>query len=348
MPNIYDVAKSARVSVATVSAVINDSAYVSPHLKARVTAAIRKLGYQPNLLARSLAKQRSHMLGMIVPDIANPFWPDVVRGAENVAQAAGYTLLLASSDDDARKEDVILELLLAKRVDGLLLTKAPGALSETMQQRLTHTKTPLVLVSRLVDGTDVDAVLMDDQDAAYESVSHLLRLGYRRVAIISGLPGVTPSQRRLLGYKQALKDFKRPFDKTLCYEGDFRPHSGYEAGLVLLKKKPDAVFAANYQMAVGLMKALRQYQLRCPQDVAIVTCDDHPWMDAFEPRLTTVNFPKHDIGAEAARVLIARIDDRDRPFEIRQLKSSLTIRESCGYQLHVLSTMEARRDRASR
>lgn len=333
MPNIYDVAKDARVSVATVSAVVNDSAYVSPHLKARVTAAIRRLGYQPNLLARSLAKQRSHMLGMIVPDIANPFWPDVVRGAENVAQAASYTLLVASSDDDGSKEEVYLRLFLAKRVDGVLLTKSPGVLSDPMRQQLARTRTPLIQVSRLIPGIEGDAVLMDDQDAAFESVSHLLRLGYRRVAIIGGLPGVTPSQRRLLGYKQALKAFKRSFDKSLVYEGDFRPPSGYDAGIALLKRKPDAVFIANYQMAVGFMKALQQYQLRCPEDVAIVTCDDHPWMDAFRPRLTTVNFPKHEIGTEAARVLIARIENADRPFETHQLKSSLTIRESCGYQL---------------
>lgn len=338
MPNIYDVAKDARVSVATVSAVVNDSAYVSPHLKARVTAAIRRLGYQPNLLARSLAKQRSHMLGMIVPDIANPFWPDVVRGAENVAQASGYTLLVASSDDDAAKEEVYLRLFLAKRVDGVLLTKAPGALSDGMLQQLTRTRTPLVQLSRLVPETPGDAVLMDDQEAAFESVTHLLRLGYRRVAMIGGLHGVTPSQRRLLGYKQALKEFKRPFDRTLVYEGDFRQPSGYDAGIALLKKKPDAVFIANYQMAVGFMKALQQYQLQCPQDVAIVTCDDHAWMDAFQPRLTTVNFPKHEIGNEAARVLIQRIEDRDRPFETRQLKSSLTIRESCGYQLRARGT----------
>jgi LacI family transcriptional regulator len=188
-------------------------------------------------------------------------------------------------------------------------------------------------VSRLVPDLETDAVLMDDQDAAYESVTHLLRLGYRRVAMIGGLEGVTPAERRLHGYKQALRDYKRPFDRTLFYQGDFRPHSGYEGGRALLKRKPDAVFISNYQMAVGFMKALRQYQLRCPQDVAVVTCDDHPWMEAFQPRLTTVDFPKYQIGSEAARVLIARIAHRDRPFETLQLKSTLTIRESCGYPL---------------
>ena len=334
MANIYDVAKQAGVSVATVSAVINDSAYVSPQLKRRVTAAINELGYQPNLVARSLAKQRSHMLGMLVPDIVNPFWPEVVRGAEDRAHAAGYTLLLANTDDDLKKEELYLDLVLAKRVDGILLTKAPGPLSPEIVARLERAREPVVQVSRLTDGLpQADAVLMDDRNAAYESVSHLLRLGYRRVAMIGGLRSVTPSIERFAGYKQALKDYKRPFDRALCYQGDYRVHSGYDAGIALLKKRPDAVFISNYQMAVGFMKALRQYQLRCPQDVAIVTCDDHPWIESFQPRLTTVDLPKYELGDEGAQVLIRRLAARDRPRQILQLRSALTIRDSCGYAL---------------
>lgn len=334
MANIYDVAKQAGVSVATVSAVINDSAYVSPQLKRRVNAAVKELGYQPNLVARSLAKQRSHMLGMLVPDIVNPFWPEVVRGAEDRAHAAGYTLLLANTDDDLKKEELYLNLFLAKRVDGILLTKAPGPLAPEFVERLARARVPVVQVSRVAQGLpESDAVLMDDRAAAYESVSHLLRLGYRKIAMIGGLAGATPSDERLAGYKQALKDWKRPFERALYYQGDYRVHSGYEAGIALLKKRPDAVFISNYQMAVGFMKALRQYQLRCPQDVAIVTCDDHPWIESFQPRLTTVDLPKYELGAEGAQVLIGRLAARDRPRQTLQLRSALTIRDSCGYVL---------------
>lgn len=334
MANIYDVARQASVSVATVSAVINDSAYVSPQLKRRVTAAIKKLGYQPNLLARSLAKQRSHMLGMVVPDIVNPFWPQVVRGAEDRAHAAGYTLLLANTDDDPKKEELYLSLFLANRVDGILLTKAPGALPADLVERFDRAGVPLVQVSRLVAGlSEADAVLMDDRDAAYEAVTHLLRLGYRKIAMIGGLGGATPSEERLAGYRQALKDSKRPFESALYVPGDYRVNSGYAAGIALLKRRPDAVFISNYQMAVGFMKALRQYQMRCPQDVAIVTCDDHPWIESFHPRLTTVDLPKYELGTEAARVLIARLAGRDAPTQRLQLRSTLTIRDSCGYSL---------------
>ena len=333
MANIYDVARRAKVSVATVSAVVNDSAYVSPALKARVVKAIQELAYKPNLLARSLATQQSHMLGMIVPDIANPFWPEVVRGAEDRAHAAGYTLLLSNSDDDPKKEALYLNLFLAKRVDGVLLAKAPGALAADTVAHIKSNQLRLVQLLRTTPNSPFDVVLLDDRDAAYEAVSHLLRLDYRRIAIIAGPAHVNTAQRRLAGYRQALKDWKVRADPSLYYEGDFRVKSGYTAGLELLKRKPDAVFVSNYLMAVGLVKAVRQYQLRCPQDVGIVTCDDHPWVESFSPQLTTVNFPKYELGSEAARVLIERIQHPTRPIEARELHSTLEIRESCGFQL---------------
>lgn len=339
MANIYDVARRAKVSVATVSAVVNESAYVSPALKSRVLRAIQELAYKPNLLARSLATQQSHMLGMIVPDIANPFWPEVVRGAEDGAHAAGYTLLLSNSDDDPRKEELYLNLFLAKRVDGVLLAKAPGTLSDEIVAQLQANPVRLVQLLRTTPHSPFDAVLLDDRDAAYEAVSHLLRLDYRRIAIIAGPAGVNTAQRRLAGYRQALKDWKVRADAALCYEGDFRVKSGYTAGLELLKRKPEAVFVSNYLMAVGLVKAVRQYQLRCPQDVAIVTCDDHPWVESFSPQLTTVNFPKYELGSNAARVLIDRIQEPTRPVETLELHSTLEIRESCGFQLRQMRAL---------
>ena len=324
MANIYDVARRAKVSVATVSAVVNDSAYVSPILRARVTRAIDHLAYTPNLVARSLARQQSRMLGMVVPDIANPFWPAVVRGAEDRAHAAGYTLLLSNSDDDPRKQELYLRLFVANRVDGLILTGAPGA------ETISPGSAALVQLLRVDPGWTGDAVLLDDEDGAYEAVAHLLRLGHRRVAIVSGPPAVTTAARRFAGYRRALKDWGVKIDRTLQYDGDFRVRSGYDAGVVLLKKKPEAIFVANYLMAVGVVQAIRQYRLRCPQDVALATCDDHPWMDAFSPRLTTVNFPKYELGAEAVRLLLDRLVHPGRSPERVQLRSVLAVRESCG------------------
>jgi len=339
MPNIYDVAKRARVSVATVSAVLNESAFVSAGLKTRVRSAVAALGYQPNLLARSMARQKTQTLGMIVPDIANPFFPEVVRGAEDVAHAAGYTLLIVSTDNSIPKEDVYLRLFLAKRVDGVILTKAPGRMPPELQRAFAKAGVPVVLLARTVSGFVTDAVELDDKAAAYDGVTHLLRLGYRRVAFVGGLRGASTSRKRLDGYRAALRDANVPLEPALITEGDFRVESGYLAGLDVLKSRPDAVFIANYLMTVGFMEALRQYGMHCPEDVALVTCDDYPWMDSFSPRLTTIDLPKRELGAAAAQLLVERIEKGKGRARTITLKSALRVRESCGCGLRERTTL---------
>lgn len=336
MANIYDVAKRARVSAATVSAVVNESAYVSPPLKARVTQAIEHLKYQPNLVARSLARQQTRTLGMIALNIANPFWPAVVRGVEDAARQRHYELLLTNSDDNAEQEAQSLRLFLAKRVDGILLTKARGRLPKDVAVQLKSTGIPVVQLMRLDTGLRSDVVTVNEEGGSYEAVAHLLRLGYARVGMLNG-PDVSTSRRRFTGYRDALAAWQRPFDPELVVAGDFRVEAGYEAGISLLRRKPDAVFIANYLMAVGFMSALRQYQLRCPQDIGIVTCDDHPWLDSFTPRLTTINIPKYEIGQRAADLLIDTLEPvdgakRKAHAQTITLSTSLKIRESCGYE----------------
>jgi LacI family transcriptional regulator len=337
MSNIYDVAKRARVSVATVSAVLNDTAFVSADLRTRVQAAVAALGYHPSLLARGLAKQRTQTLGMIVPDIANPFFPEVVRGAEDVAHAAGYTLVIASSDNDRQKEEVYLRLFLAKGVDGIILTKAPGPMPPDVQRAFVKAGVPIALLARTVTGLAADAVELDDKAAAFEGVTHLLRLGYRRVAFIGGLRGASTSRKRLEGYKAALRAAGVPLASPLVAEGDFRVDSGYREGLQLLKLRPEAVFVANYLMTVGFMRALHQYRLRCPEDIALVTCDDYPWMDLFSPRLTTIDLPKRELGSATAQLLLERIAKKRGPARTVMLKNALRVRESCGCALRLAS-----------
>jgi LacI family transcriptional regulator len=316
--------------VATVSAVLNDTAFVSAGLKTRVQEAVAALRYQPSLLARSLARQRTQTLGMIVPDIANPFFPEVVRGAEDVAHGAGYALLIASSDNDAAKEEVYLRLFVSRRVDGVILTKAPGRMPSELQHALAGAKIPVVQLARIVTGYASDVVELDDRGAAYEGVTHLLHRGYRRIGFIGGLPGASTSRKRAEGYKAALREAKIQLDPALLVDGDFRVQSGYRQGLQLLKSRPDAVFIANYLMTVGFMEALRQYRLRCPEDVALVTCDDYPWMDSFSPRLTTIDLPKRELGAAAAQLLVDRIARPRGRVRSIVLKNALRVRESCG------------------
>jgi DNA-binding LacI/PurR family transcriptional regulator len=271
-----------------------------------------------------------------VPNIANPSWAEVVRGVEDAAHTAGYTLLVASNDDDRAKESLYMRLFLAKRVDGLLITKVAGGLDPGIAARLRTSGTPVVQLMRASASVAGDKVGVDEEDGSYEAVAHLLRLGRRRIAMITGVENVSTSRRRLAGYRTALSQAHLAFDPSMVVPGDFRVESGYGAAIQLLKRKPDAFFVANYLMAVGLMRALRQHQLRCPEDVALVTCDDYPWLDSFQPRLTTVSQPKYELGQAGARALLDRLapgPHAPRRARTITLKTSLCLRESCGYEL---------------
>ena len=340
--SIYDVARESGVSVFTVSAVVNNKSHVGKSLREKVEAAIRKLNYRPNLVARSLAKQKTHTIGMIVPDIGNPFFPIVVRGAEDAAQKHGYNLLLCNSDDSPDKEEKSIELLLSKRVDGILLTKAVGDFRPSLQQMIKEVNTPFVLVMRTYPKLTKDAVITDDYQGAYEAVSHLARAGRERIALISGPLKVSNAKERWQGFHDALKAEGLPYEDDLVVEGDYRLESGYRAGHSLFSRRPDGIYVANHLMTVGLLKAAEETGLRCPEDFGLVSFDDYPWLGIFRPRLTTVELPKHQLGSEAAELLIKRISgDTSKPV-LKKLQPELRIRESCGFALHVSGTPEAK------
>lgn len=333
--SIYDVARESGVSVFTVSAVVNKKSHVGKKLRERVEAAIRKLNYRPNLIARSLAKQRTHTIGMIVPDIANPFFPMVVRGAEDAAQKHGYNLLLCNSDDNVDKEASAIELLLSKRVDGILLTKAAGDLLPPLRQMIKEVNIPFVLVMRTYPKLTKDAVITDDYQGAYDAVCHLARAGRRRIGLVSGPLKVSNAVARWQGFHDALKAQGLSFDPKLVIEGDYRIESGFRAGHALLSHHPDGIYVANHLMTIGLLKAAEEMGLSCPDDFGLVSFDDYPWLGVFRPRLTTVELPKHQLGSEAAKLLIERIAGSRKKAVVRKLQPELRIRESCGFGLHV-------------
>ncbi len=332
--SIYDVAREARVSVFTVSAVVNHKSHVGKKLRDRVEAAIRKLNYRPNLLARGLAKQKTHTIGMIVPDIANPFFPMVVRGAEDAAQKRGYNLLLCNSDDSQAKEESALELLLSKRVDGILLTKAICDLSPPLRQLMQEMKVPIVLVMRTFPAISRDAVITDDYRGAYEAVCHLARAGRKQIGLIGGPRKVSNGKARWEGFRDALKANGLAYDPALVIEGDYRVESGYRAGNLLLSHRPDGVYVANFLMTVGLLKAAEEMGLRCPEDFGLVSFDDYPWLSIFHPKLTTVELPKYQLGQEAADLLLDRIGGNNGPGVLKKLQPELRVRESCGFKQH--------------
>jgi len=335
LPSIYDVAERASVSVFTVSAVINKSHQVSVRLRRRVETAIKELDYRPNLLARSLAKRHTHTIGIIVPDISNPFFPLIVRGVEDSAQNAGYSTFLCNSDDRQEKEEQYLELLLSKRVDGILLTKTHEPLSPVQRRILSDTKVPVVLMMRTCRGFNTDAVVTDDFHGAFEAGAHLARLGYQKIGLVSGPLDVSNGRARKQGFLKALKAHHLPSDESLMVEGDYRVESGYRAGLTLLPKRPQAVFVANYLMTTGFMKAAEEIGMRCPDDFGLVSFDDYPWLGCFHPRLTTIDLPKYEVGVEATCVLLQRIKGMTGRPTVRTLTPQLVVRESCGFSLRI-------------
>ncbi len=335
--SISDVARESGVSIFTVSAVVNNKAHVGKNLRERVENAIRKLNYRPNLIARSLIKQKTQTIGMIVPDIANPFFPMVVRGAEDAALKQGYNLLLCNSDDSLQKEESAIELLLSKRVDGILLTKAAGDFSPSLRQMIKEVNIPFVLVMRTYPQLTKDAVISDDYRGAYDAVCHLARSGRRRIGLISGPLKISNAKERWRGFRDALEETKLPYEPNLVVEGDYRIESGFRAGHALLSHRPDGIYVANHLMTIGLLKAVEEMGLSCPEDFGLVSFDDYPWLGVFRPRLTTVELPKHQLGSEAAALLIERIGGNHGKPVLKKLGPELRIRESCGFAHFVSS-----------
>ena len=329
--SISDVARESGVSIFTVSAVVNNKSHVGKDLRERVENAIRKLNYRPNLIARSLIKQKTQTIGMIVPDIANPFFPMVVRGAEDAAQKHGYNLLLCNSDDSLAKEETAIELLLSKRVDGILLTKAAGEFSPALHKTIQEVNIPFVLVMRTYPTLTKDAVITDDYQGAYEAVCHLARSGRTRIGLISGPLRISNAKERWRGFRDALDEKKLPYEPDLVVEGDYRIESGFRAGHALLSHRPDGIYVANHLMTIGLLQAVEEMGLKCPEDFGLVSFDDYPWLGVFRPRLTTVELPKHQLGSEAAELLIQRIGGNHGKPVLKKLLPELRIRESCGF-----------------
>jgi len=326
-----DVAQRAGVSTSTVSHVSNDTRIVSDGVRRRVLEAMHELGYEPNAVARSLKTRRSHTVALIMSDIGNPFFTSVVRGVEDVLRAHGFTLILGNSDEDRGREEAYLRLLGAGRVDGLIL--APAGDSYPYIDRLMQTKTALVFLDRVVAGSEVPAVLLDNSQAARMATQHLIALGHRRIGMVSGRPGISTTSERLAGYQAALVAAGIAYDPCLVAEGRSRLEDARHATsrLLELEERPTALVVANNLMTIGAVMAIEARGLDIPGDVALVGFDDAIWAEAFRPRLTTIAQPTYEIGRTAADLLMRRIESptADVPARIL-LTGRLVIRESCG------------------
>lgn len=330
MPSIVEVAKRAGVSIATVSNVIRGTRRVSPALQERVRSAIKDLDYYPNELARSLKVKQTRMLVMVLPDITNPFFPEIIRGAEDCAFERGYFLMTANTDEQIGRERRIVAALRSYRIDGILLASAPGKDTSHIQSTI-RAGISIVCLDRAVAGIDTDAVLLDNVRGGLECVRHLILAGHRRIAVITGPLKLHTGRERLRGYETALQEADIKVDPSLVFEGDFREESGYRLGKELLRRrsKPSAVFVCNGVMTLGVLKALEEMGMSCPNDIALATFDDIALDHSFHPHLTAVVQPSYEIGARAAAILMDRIEGKlgKKPLVVR-IVPTLVVRES--------------------
>jgi LacI family transcriptional regulator len=307
MATIRDVAEWANVSPITVSRVLNEQGYVKAATRARILDAIQALNYVPNLQARSLRSRRTHTLALLLTDVTNPFWTTVARGVEDKAAENNFSVILCNTDEDPAKEQRYLRVMLEKRVDGMIV--APTSYDGSSLRRLTQQSIPYVVIDRRLDRLETDIVLTDNVAAARGLVAHLVALGHRRIGIITGNPGISTGEERLLGYTQALAEAAIPEDPMLIQRGPFVQATGYSLALELLSlpSPPTAIVACNNFIAFGALLALRARGLSMPEDVQLASFDEFPLLSLFCPSLKVAVQPAYQMGAVATDLLLARV-----------------------------------------
>lgn len=332
-----DVARSAGVSVATVSHVLNGTRPVLPHTRQAVLDAVDALGYTPNSLARSLVTSRTRSIGLAVSAISNPYFTEILQGVEAAALEAGYSLLIADPHDDPAHELKVVQLLHGRRVDGLVVAPSaePGGLVTYLRRRAV----PTVLLDRVLepagpaDGQGpFDQVCAENSGPMAELVTHLASLGHRRIGLVAGLPGFSTTSERIAGYRQGLAAAGLDADDALVVSGSSKS-TGAEratAALLALPDAPTALVTANNAMTIGALRALRERGLDVPGDIALACFDDFAWADLFTPRLTAIAQPGREMGARAVRVLLDRLAAPDREARTVRLPCAFVHRASCG------------------
>jgi len=331
MPTIRDVAKRAGVAPITVSRVINDSSYVSQKTRERVEVIIEELGYVPNMLGPSLRFKQTMTLALVLTDITNPFWTTVARGVEDVAQANGYSTILCNTDESEAKQEQYLQMLLRRRIDGILLV--PACSDAKPVHLIQKQGIPVVLLDREVSGVEVDIVRGDSENGAYQLTQHLLSLGHQQIALLTGPQTVSTAVDRANGYRQALADTSLPDNAARVYWGGFTQDSGYQTANQALSAatQPTALLAANNFIAIGALQALKEQGLHVPDDIALVTVDDMPSAFPIDPFLTAVTQPAREIGRQGAQLLLDRLNGTiDAKYRHITLPIKMNIRTSSG------------------
>lgn len=325
-----DVAEAARVSKSTVSHVINATRFVDDATKRRVQRAIEELGYVPSAAARSLTTKRSQSLGVIVGDVANHFFSELLRGVEETVRSQNYSLIVCNTNETLELEDHYIRLLLSHKVDGIIAMATSKQWTSVTEAQASHM--PIVFVDREFPGLEGQRFVgVDNVRGAYLATEHLIELGHRRIGILAGAQNLSTMRDRLRGFRQALVDHGLALPNHWVVPSDLSADAGRTAANQLLanQERPTALFIANNYLTLGALLALNENGLRCPTDVSIVGFDDHPWAAVTHPPLTVVRQPAMRIGATAGQMILDSIEGNERESRHVVLECELVIRDSC-------------------
>jgi LacI family transcriptional regulator len=312
------VAEKAGVSVNTASRAINNKPDINQETKKRIFKVAQELGYVRNNTAVALRTKKTGTVGVVIEDNRNPFYAEVLNGMEVAAREKNYHIIFANTQRDYKKEEEAINLLLAKRVDGLLI--APVQDRDDDINSLVKANIPFVVVGRDFENIELDAVYNDEVKGGFLATEYLIKKGHKRIALIDGFLYKSPAKGRLEGYKKALKKYGISIDDALVSVGDIDVKDGYERTRQMLEKDLDftAIFAYNDMMAFGAMQAIREKGLRIPEDIGLVGYDDIPFCSLMDPALTTIRLKKQELGIESVKLLLSHINgNRKKPKKIR-------------------------------
>jgi len=322
------VAEKAGVSVNTASRAINNKSDINEETKKKVLKIAQELGYVQNATAVALRTRKTRTIGVVIADNRNPFYAEVLNGMEEAARGKNYHIILANTQRDYKKEEEAINLLRAKRVDGLLI--APVQDRDDDIKKLIEANIPFVIVGRDFENIEVDAVYNDEVKGGFLATEYLIKKGHKRIALIDGYLYKSPAKGRLEGYKKALNKYKISLDESLISVGDINIENGYERTKQMLGKNLDftAIFAYNDMMAFGSMQAIKEKGLRIPEDIGLVGYDDIPFSSLMNPALTTVKLKKQELGVESVKLLFSRINGGRKKTKKVMLDVELIVRKT--------------------
>ncbi len=329
--NIKDIAKSLDVSIATVSKALNNKPGVSHEMRLKVLKKAEELGYVVNSLARGMKISRTFTIGVLISDIKNPYFSEVISSMERVLYAKKYNLIICNVGESSVKEREYLELLVSKKVDGIIAAPSAERKNLSIYRNLIRHGMKITLFDRLIESIEVDSVVVDNKAATYEAVRYLSNLGHKKIGAIYGIEKSYTGSERLKGFMEAVKDFKVECRTEWLQNGEFSEEKSYERALDILKRKnrPTALIAMNNFMTLGIMRAIKDLKLKVPQDISIIGFDNAEWMKVCSPTITTVAQPTEAIGMTAATLLLDAIEsETPRAPHHFVLKTSLLKRES--------------------